>query len=69
MWPLALLGIVTFLLSMLMVFQTRAMLRFRATGHVVPGSISDWEVVVWRFTSAVMGILALIITYMALFKL
>lgn len=36
------------LTSSVTLLRTRAVLRFRATGRVEPGSIPDWEVWAWR---------------------
>jgi hypothetical protein len=65
----AVLGALVFLLSMAMVFRTRTMLRFRSSGTIQPGSISDWRVQVWRLMAGVMATMALIFVYVSLVEL
>ena len=65
----AVLGVLVFLISAVMLFRTRTMLRFRSPGNIEPGSISDWHVQVWRLIAGVMATTALLFAYVALFEL
>jgi hypothetical protein len=64
-----LIGVVTFVVSLIAVVRTRAVLRFRSSGRIEPGSIADWEVWAWRLMAGVMMVLSAAFVYVTVFEL
>lgn len=56
---LFLIGIPAFILGVLMIVRTRALLRFRSPGNIEPGSISEWQIRVWQGIGATVALLGI----------
>lgn len=68
-WIFILIGAVPLIIFLTAMIKTRAVLRFRSVGTIEPGSISDWEVMVWRVLTGMMVIMTIIFIYITVFKL
>lgn len=56
---LFLVGIPAFLIGILMMVKTRAMLQFRSPGNIEPGSIPRWKTRVWQGIGAALALLSI----------
>lgn len=56
---LFLLGIPAFIIGMLMIVRTRAILQFRSPGDIKPKSISEWQIRVWQGIGATVSLLGI----------
>lgn len=56
---LFLIGIPAFLIGILMVVKTRALLRFRSLGNIKPESIPGWKIRVWQGIGAAVALLSI----------
>lgn len=58
-------GIFGLLASLVVLFRTQEVLRFRSPGTIQPGSISDWEVWVWRLSGGLIAAMSLTSIYLS----
>ena len=63
--PLTAVGSFGFAASLVVLFRTREVLRFRSEGTIRPGSISDWRIWVWRLSAGLMAVLSLTSIYLS----
>ena len=62
-WGYILIGAAALIASSIGMTKTRTVLIFRSPGTIEPESIKDWQILLWRVTSALMAMMAIGLIY------
>jgi len=65
--PLTAVGVFGLAVSLVAIFRTQEVIRFRSEGTIRPESISNWRIWAWRLSGGVMAMMSLANLYLSFF--